>query len=197
MPLPIDPGSIVTAQLRLFRREQELSTATGFYYKFQGKIFLITTWHNVSGRDTNTLQPISDHGGLPDRMKILIGCRGHVGEWEEMDIPLYQDQDSVEQGSEAVWLEHCVDHQKIDVVAIPIPVPEWAEVHTIDIVNTAPRMLLRISAEVFVLGYPRGISGGRGFPIWKRASIATEPAINLDGPRLLIDTATRQGMSGA
>ena len=54
-------------------------------------------------------------------------------------------------------------------------------------------MFLRVSADVFVLGYPRGISGGRGFPI----SIATEPKIDLDGvPKLLIDTATREGMSG-
>ena len=51
---------------------------------------------------------------------------------------------------------------------------------------------------MFVLGYPKGISGGRGFPIWKRASIATEPDIQHDGlPKLLVDTATREGMSGA
>jgi hypothetical protein len=35
-------------------------------------------------------------------------------------------------------------------------------------------------------------------PIWKRASIGTEPLIDLDGvPKVMIDTATREGMSGS
>jgi hypothetical protein len=96
-----------------------------------------------------------------------------------------------------VWLEHPVRRLRIDVVAIPIAVPDWAQAYTIDSVNTAPKMLLRVSTDVFVLGYPRGISGGRGFPIWKRASIATEPDKDLDGPKMLVDTATREGMSGS
>ena len=36
------------------------------------------------------------------------------------------------------------------------------------------------------------------FPIWKRASIATEPRVRRSRPlHILIDTATREGMSGA
>ncbi len=35
-------------------------------------------------------------------------------------------------------------------------------------------------------------------PIWKRANIASEPDINIDQlPKLLIDTATRKGLSGS
>ena len=42
------------------------------------------------------------------------------------------------------------------------------------------------------------MSGGAHFPIWKRGSIATEPDIDLDGlPKLFVDTASREGMSGA
>lgn len=59
-------------------------------------------------------------------------------------------------------------------------------------------MLLRVATDVFVLGYPKGISGGGEFPIWKRASIATEPDIQLGTlPKMLVDTATREGMLGA
>ena len=48
------------------------------------------------------------------------------------------------------------------------------------------------------MGYPRGMSGGGHFPIWKRATIATEPDVDLDGlPRFYVDTATREGMSGS
>jgi hypothetical protein len=40
-----------------------------------------------------------------------------------------------------------------------------------------------VGAEVFVLGYPRGIASTGVFPIWKRASIASEPqgTISLGG----------------
>jgi hypothetical protein len=59
-------------------------------------------------------------------------------------------------------------------------------------------MSLKVARDVFVLGYPKGISGGSVFPIWKKASIATEPAIQLDGlPKILVDSAMREGMSGA
>ena len=52
--------------------------------------------------------------------------------------------------------------------------------------------------EAFVIGYPRGMSGGGNFPIWKRATIATEPDLDLDDlPKFYIDTATREGMSGS
>jgi hypothetical protein len=55
-----------------------------------------------------------------------------------------------------------------------------------------------VGDDVFVLGFPLGLHGGGPFPIWKRASIASEPEIDLDGlPKLLIDTATRKGMSGS
>lgn len=49
-----------------------------------------------------------------------------------------------------------------------------------------------------MLGYPKGLSGGGLFPIWKRATLTTEPAVNIDGlPKMLIDIATREGMSGS
>lgn len=59
-------------------------------------------------------------------------------------------------------------------------------------------MVLKIARALFLLGYPMGVCGGRGFPIWKRASLATEPEIQFGGlPKILIDTALREGMSGA
>lgn len=35
-------------------------------------------------------------------------------------------------------------------------------------------------------------------PVWKRGTVATEPTLEIDAlPKFLIDTATRNGMSGA
>ncbi|MEM7598552.1 MAG: hypothetical protein AAF382_12730 [Pseudomonadota bacterium] len=65
--------------------------------------------------------------------------------------------------------------------------------------NHVPDVELHVAKDVFVLGYPRGMIHQGIFPIWKRASIASEPSISRDDglPMFLVDTATREGMSGA
>ena len=51
--------------------------------------------------------------------------------------------------------------------------------------------------DVFVLEYPFG-ADPPGFPVWKRGSIASEPHLTRPGPGyMLVDTASRPGMSGA
>ena len=52
--------------------------------------------------------------------------------------------------------------------------------------------------DVFVIGFPLDDKPTGHFPIWKRASIASEMDVPLNGlPAFLIDTATRPGMSGS
>jgi hypothetical protein len=56
---------------------------------------------------------------------------------------------------------------------------------------------LSIGLDVFILGYPFGI-GPSGYPIWKRGSIASEPEVLTENqPYILVDTASRPGMSGS
>jgi len=57
-----------------------------------------------------------------------------------------------------------------------------------------------VGKDVFVLGYPFGKLSLRLslFPIWKRASIASELAYQVEErPMFLVDTATKSGMSGS
>jgi hypothetical protein len=59
-------------------------------------------------------------------------------------------------------------------------------------------MSLQAGMDVFVLGFPFAMQPTGGFPIWKRASVATEPDIAIDDlPKFFVDTATRPGMSGS
>jgi hypothetical protein len=195
MSTQIDAGSTVTTRITTFFRDMPIATATGFFCKVRDQTFLVTNWHVVTGRHSENLTPLNSMCALPDRFSFLAGCRGRIGEWITVEVPLY-DAPALEGGT-PTWFEHPVHGHKVDAVAIPVDIPTDAEVHAIDKVNTVPKMLLTVSREVFVLGYPKGIDGGRGFPIWKRASIATEPNVALDGlPKTLIDTATREGMSG-
>jgi Trypsin-like peptidase domain len=195
----IDIASTITAKLHLYRRDQLLGPATGFFSEWNGQFFLITNWHVVSGLHPETKKPLHSLGGIPDRVKFRVAVRGDIGEWiSPIECLLYEDSDSNELPERPIWLEHPIYHDRLDVVAIPIRIPNDGAVRTIDAVNTVPKMRLKVATDVFVLGYPMGIDGGGEFPIWKRASIATEPGVHRGGPpHILIDTATRKGMSGA
>ena len=194
----IEAGSTATIRLTVSFRDARLSSGTGFFYKHAGRLFLITNWHIVSGRNFQTGKVLSATGGIPDRLQFTVRQSGPEGARLAITLALYEDTGSGGQPQKPIWLEHPDYRHRVDVVAIPIDIPEDAQVETIEAVNTAPTMLLRVAHDVFVLGYPIGIDGGAELPIWKRASIATEPAILRGGlPQLLIDTATREGMSGA
>jgi hypothetical protein len=95
-----------------------------------------------------------------------------------------------------LWLEHPILGQRADVIALPLGPMPGADFYPI---NKMVAMRLRVGAgvDVVVLGYPFGISMS-SFPIWKRASIASEPELPIAGlPYFFIDTASREGMSGA
>lgn len=197
MSTPIDPGSTVTSKLQTFYRGQELGVGTGFFCKLKDQLFLITNWHVVTGRNFETKKCLCMMGGIPDRMQFTAGPSSHIGDWQWIDCNLYEDAGASDQPERPIWLEHSLHRNAVDIVAIPIVLPKGLDVPTIDRVNTVPTLRLTVSRDVFVLGYPKGIGVG-SFPIWKRASIATEPNIDIEGKHiLLIDTATREGMSGA
>ena len=74
-----------------------------------------------------------------------------------------------------LWLVHPIHKRKVDVVALPLEPPN-AEIDYCPI-NRLPHeseLLVAVSMDVYVLGYPFGASPP-GFPIWKRGSIAFEP----------------------
>jgi hypothetical protein len=98
------------------------------------------------------------------------------------------------------WLEHPVFGNRVDVVALKVAKLGDAQLinQPLNTYSDFVDYLVAVGEDAFVLGFPLGLDGGPRLPIWKRASIATEPHYDLGGlPKLLIDTATRQGMSGS
>lgn len=165
-----------------------LASATGFIYRGLGPEFLITNWHNVTGRDPVTLKALP--GGEPDRIDVHLHGPEPSQPGPIVTCPLFDDED------EPAWLEHPDRARGIDVAAVPISTEPGA-VLAINEVSSMLKLAVHVGTEVFVLGFPFRLSAS-GLPIWKRASIASEPDIDLDGlPKLLVDTASRPGMSGS
>lgn len=218
--------------LEMFRQEELLATGTGVLYRKGYATFIVTAWHNVTGRHSETLQPLS--GGLPDRVtahiaKTLIASDGKFSGVIRQPIDL-----RLEDAEQTQYFVHAQGFPRVDVVAIPIDPDEVysSRVHLSDGRTTVTRQALRhapngrglggqieciqdfagasaqfnvdfanhlsVTDDVFVVGYPKGLTDQTLQPIWKRATVATEPRLGWQGQRkFLVDCASRQGLSGA
>jgi hypothetical protein len=187
--LSIDQYSVATVPIEMFFQNTSLSTATAFIWQQEQKHFLVTNWHNVSGKDPFTGKHLSKTAAEPDCVKIWFNGKALGQKFFKFE-PLRDTSDR------PLWWVHPQHGSKIDVVALPVDAPDDAEMHPI---NRMPsdQLAILIGMDVFVLGYPFGI-GMAGLPVWKRASIASEPQLVSTGPPFfLVDTASRPGMSGS
>lgn len=200
--MSIDGLSTTAIQLKLYTiTNYNCSTATGFFYQYENNLFLITNRHVFTGVNNETGENLDEINGARPSI-VNFKYKGFnqknnntLNAKVDFSYPLYNKEDKPN------WFVHPIFKDKVDVVALPIVNLSKNEIKicTIQNMTTKDESDIFVSQDVFVLGYPKGISQSAERPIWKRASIATEPSENYykDIPTLLIDTATRQGMSGS
>lgn len=191
----LDPLSYCAIPITMNFKEtnQLLAKGTAFIYQDESKNYLITNWHNVTGLNPFTKMPLSNHGGVPDSIEIKLQIQKEPFiRWDSFQIDLYRND-------KPVWFVHPEHKNDVDVVAIELIIPKEFNgiLHPINKIGFDD-FELAVSDDVFILGFPYSIKGGGHFPIWKRGSVATEPGIDCDNlPKLLIDTASKPGMSGS
>jgi hypothetical protein len=186
----IDEYSLASFPIEMFFNETNLSLGTAFTWEQGGRYFLITNWHNVSGRDANTEKHLSSTAAEPNRIRAWLNRKNEIGNKVAKDVVIRNQDNS------PLWLVHPNYKNKIDVVALPLESLEDVEMYPINRMSNSG-LALQIGMDVFVLGYPFGIGPG-GFPVWKRGSIATEPQLSPGSQlHIFIDTASRPGMSGS
>jgi len=117
-----DPSSAVV-HLTLRSGENELAVGSGVLYRKVNAIYIVTAWHNVTGRHSESLKPLSKSTALPDNLIAYISCKftypdSQIGFLRRpFVIPL-------ENAESAFYLIHPQGHPRVDVVAIPIN-PEY------------------------------------------------------------------------
>ena len=110
---------LVTQQLAIGFSPTEIifSTASSFIYSCGEKNYLITNWHNVSGRNPINGEPLSStHSGLPDVFLTHLRLKDENGKSEIQRIYLYEDDEM----TKPRWLVHPTYKEKVDVVAIEL-----------------------------------------------------------------------------
>lgn len=193
-----DPLSLTTHHLHLCFKPTNavLSSGTGFLYEFAGTCYLVTNWHNVSGRNPDTGKCLSETLAIPDMISTMFRLKDQPATCRREEIRLYLD----DQMREPVWYEHPKYGPAVDVVVIPIPEATAGayKFFPINAIAFDTEYKEEVADDAFVIGYPFSDTTYLQLPIWKRASIASEPDVNVDQlPKLLIDTATRPGLSGS
>lgn len=171
---------------------------TGWLGTKSGKTFLITNYHIFTGLRLVDGQPFDDHNLLPSKIRfefeVFEGLNRSAtastsgkrvtGEFE-CDI------------SNVVWNQIL----QSDVVALEIShlVPAKHTVHawSLDSLDI-PSDPLEVMQDLFVVGYPSTVLAKEtNSPIYKSASVASEPELTESKGYFLADGKTKSGMSGS
>lgn len=188
----IDPFSLTTVPIEQYANGKLLGSATAFVWRRGRKHCLVTNWHVVTGKNSQTGCMLAKV--RPEMLRAYFNTRKTDYGKIQVDIRLRDDEGN------PTWFIHPLRKQEVDLAAVPldIVVDDTAiNMYPINTLKSDADLAVTIGMDVFILGYPFGYSLP-GFPVWKRGSIASEPdLVRLAEGYLLVDTASRPGMSGA
>ena len=195
--------SLTTVPVRTYTANgTPLSTATAFFYQEdEGKAYLVTNWHVVTGRHPDN-PSVSMSGAVPAYMEMTLhpivdGKKIQLSRVERERVELNSDD-----GENPTWFEHPTRRFKVDVVVLELST-ELNTRYQFNYLMQSRDLETRFEPapmdDVFVIGYPWGLTGGSEvLPLFKRGSIASEPAVPIRQlPRFLIDCRTASAMSGS
>ena len=192
--MKVDYLSLSTTPINLFKGNNLVSQGTGFYYLEQldkGQVlFLVTNYHVLTGASPSEGKPpIGDNISFQ-----LHQSEEETGKTKTIRFPLFT------KSGKPVWIANN-DFPEADMALIPVvqSLYQDCKVFGISAQWTTPKMLIRPTTNVTLVGYPYGYyDTTNALPIWKTGTIASEPTIDFDGkPLLLVDVSAFPGMSGS
>ena len=187
----VNPLSICSYFTELYYNDTRLSSATSFSYVKSEKKYLVTNYHVAYGRNPITNKPIMVNAALPNRLVIYYISK------EGRQLTYYIKFDEFENPFKYIKKKN----RTVDIAVCPLKDFNGVAINEVCClfpeIEYRENITLEITEELFVLGYPKGISA-LYTPIWKKASVASEPEVPIDEMACFyIDSSTRDGMSGA
>ncbi|GAL82659.1 hypothetical protein JCM19274_2938 [Algibacter lectus] len=190
--------SITAKRLYEDGTEAGKSFMSGCFWYHNEKTYLITNWHNVTGKNPETDENI---GSFSPPNIFLLKFKYLIPQEEGMNkvMEAIRSINLFNENLEPFWIEHPTG-RKVDIVAIPLDLelPNEAIINHINNQDYIKDWFPEIGNDCFIIGFPEGISGPWNTPIWKRGSVATLPLLDYDDkPVFLLDTIGNSGLSGS
>ena len=184
--------SFASRPIELFSNGMSIGSATCFFVGLAGGSYaLLTNWHVLSGRNPYTGQARHFSGATPDMARGLFCKKGNLAEFLNFDFSLLKED------GQPAWFQHS-SGQKYDIAFMLVPPDAPFDIFPAIRSDETPNLRCTLGRDVFIIGYPLGVTKQPGLPIWKRGSIASEPELEADQlPIILVDSSTREGMSGS
>lgn len=184
----IDPLLLTAARVCTFDRSRLLTTASGFFFERDERLFLVTSRHVVMAGPTRH---------YPDRLEIELHTDpSNLASSTGFSIPLYRDGRSVwRQGTDAAG--------EIDVAVIEMD--RAALPHTMVYRAFTPAHLpakseaIEVGSSLLVVGFPLGFHDTlHHMPVVRQAVVASSFGLRFQGQGyFLTDARTHRGTSGA
>lgn len=179
--------------------EKKAAGATGFFIRQNNQDYFVTNYHVLSGKNSED----GTFNAEPETLRIYLPKKQE--ENFIYDGGKYVEIKLIDENVIPIWYEHPStknEIKKIDIAVIPafkLQIPDDFGYETINELEEPfnENTTIAVADDVFVLGFPLEIFGGF-LPIWKKGTVAFEPNIEIDElPKIYLDTATREGMSGS
>jgi hypothetical protein len=164
--------------------DSSVGTATGFFYRDDNRVFLITNKHVV----TYSLEEKK-----PNLVLVLHTNQNNPSQTATLRIPLFEN-------SNRRWYQY--DDVDIDIAAIPIERNILSTVYFVSFseVDFPPKGIeFSVGEDLLAVGFPRGFHDQKNFiPVVRNCTVATPISVPFEGaPLMLIDGTFHPGMSGS
>jgi hypothetical protein len=184
----IEPILLTAAHVRTFDGEKPLTNASGFFFRREERLFLVTSRHVM-------IDEPSQH--FPDRIEIELHVDSeNLAESTGFSIPLYRD-------AKSIWRQGLDTSGEIDVAVIEI---EHAALPPQTVYRAfTPEHLpgrfdqVEVGTSLLVVGFPLGFHDTlHHMPVVRHAVVASSFGLRFKGEGyFLTDARTHRGTSGA
>lgn len=194
-------NSVVHLTMR--HQKTELSIGSGVIYQHGSEYYIVTAWHNLAGRHSETLKPLSKNSAIPDNVVVNLAISTPAGLVirHSITIPLADSEKSL-------FYIHPKNWPRVDVAAIPfnphatflsemhLSTGEHRDIGFSPIMNVEGEGTteicpiqkyfvpdadviskwldsVEVTEELFIPGYPHNVQDYYAQPVWKRATIAS------------------------
>ncbi|RUM33582.1 MAG: hypothetical protein DSY33_04140 [Archaeoglobus sp.] len=183
--------SLATTPLEIFKGDTLVGEATGFFYRRDDKLFLVTAKHCIF-----------DERYCPDRVVIRLHTDIYdLRKTARKEINLYKN-------GEKIWIEH--EDMGVDLALIEIDTRAlencyfayFTKEDVFSESNPKTKDLVyrfEVGSPLLVIGYPLGLYDKfNNLPVHRVAFLASKYAISFGGkPCFLLDSYLPEGMSGS